>query len=168
MYGDVSETLVVLSAMLLPIKSPVAFALSWIALFEEVLSASIADGLAWPESFWLYLLLKILFIFLPIFLPYFCQNTQTHSLLQIFNLLIQLNSMSFFICYTSIMTKVMFILSSISSGLVVWSVNHTLMYENSGSKVFKNIKFLDDISSNWPKDLLGTNVWNFVDNYYWR
>ena len=36
----------------------------------------------------------------------------------------------------------MFILSSISSGLAIWSVNHTSIYENSESNVFENIKFL--------------------------
>ena len=34
-----------------------------------------------------------------------------------------------------------FVLSSISSGLEFWSVNHTSIYENSESKGFKN-KFL--------------------------
>ena len=52
----------------------------------------------------------------------------------------------------------MFILSSICSGLEFWSVNHILTYENSESKVFKNIKFLGEVSKNWPHDLLGTNV----------
>ena len=52
----------------------------------------------------------------------------------------------------------MFILSSISRGLDFWSVNHTSIYENSELKVFKNIKFLAEISNNWPNDLLGTNV----------
>ena len=33
----------------------------------------------------------------------------------------------------------MFVLSSISAGLEFWSVNHTSTYENSESKVFKNI-----------------------------
>ena len=66
-----------------------------------------------------------------------------------------------------------FILSSIPSGLEFWSVNHTSIYENSESKVFKNIRFLGEISSDWPNDLLGINVYNneciqmdFVDNYY--
>ena len=45
------ETVVILLAMLLPIKSPVAFAVLWTTLFEEVLSASIADCLAWSRSF---------------------------------------------------------------------------------------------------------------------
>ena len=36
----------------------------------------------------------------------------------------------------------MFILSSISSGLEFWSVNHASIYENSELKVFNNIKFL--------------------------
>ena len=65
----------------------------------------------------------------------------------------------------------MFILSSNSSGLEFWSVNHTSMYKNSESKVFKNIKLLGEISNNWSKDLLGkmyTRLLNFVDNYYWQ
>ena len=51
----------------------------------------------------------------------------------------------------------MFILSSIFSGLEVWIVNHTSIFENSDLKVFKNIKFFGEISNNWPYDLLGTN-----------
>ena len=62
----------------------------------------------------------------------------------------------------------MFMLSSISRGLAFRSVNHNLIYENSWSKVFKNIKFLDEIFSNWPKDLLGKKLSNFVDNYDWQ
>ena len=31
-------------------------------------------------------------------------------------------------------------------------------YENSEPKVFKNIKFLSELSNNWPNDLLGTNI----------
>ena len=53
----------------------------------------------------------------------------------------------------------MFILCSISSGLEFWSVNHTWIYENSESKVFKNIKFLGEIANNWQNDLLGINVY---------
>ena len=52
----------------------------------------------------------------------------------------------------------MFILSSISSSLKFWSVNHTSIYENSELKVFGNIKFLGERSNNWPNDLLGTNA----------
>ena len=37
------ETLVILSAISLPIKSPVASAVFWIALFEAVFIASIVD-----------------------------------------------------------------------------------------------------------------------------
>ena len=61
-----------------------------------------------------------------------------------------------------------FILSSIFSGLELWSVNDTSIYENSELKVFKNIKFLDEIFDNWPNDLLGINVYktlNFADNH---
>ena len=56
------------------------------------------------------------------------------------------------------MTKVMFILSSFSRGVEFWSVNHTSIYENSESNVFKNIKYFGKIFSNWPNDLLGANV----------
>ena len=61
----------------------------------------------------------------------------------------------------------MFILSTISSGLISWSVNHTSIYKNSESKVYKKIKFWDEISNNWLKDLLGTNVYNKTFEYYW-
>ena len=57
----------------------------------------------------------------------------------------------------------MFILSSISRGLEFWSVNQTSIYENSESKVFKNIKFLSEIINNWPNDLLGTNVYKTLE-----
>ena len=52
----------------------------------------------------------------------------------------------------------MFILSPILRGLEFWSVNHTSIYENSESKVIKNINFLGEISNNWTNDLLGANV----------
>ena len=62
----------------------------------------------------------------------------------------------------------MFILSSISSGLEIWSINHTSIYKNSESKDFKNIRFLDEISNNWLNDLLETKVTrllNIADNH---
>ena len=59
----------------------------------------------------------------------------------------------------------MFSLSSISSGLEFWSVNHISIYENSELKILKNIKFLHEISNNWPNNSLGTNVYkNLADN----
>ena len=48
----------------------------------------------------------------------------------------------------------MFILSFISSDLKFWSVNHTSTNQNSELKVSKNIKFLSEISNNWPNVLL--------------
>ena len=66
--GKLFETFVILSAILLPIE-PVASAVFWITFFEVVLSASVADYLAWLISFWLYLPIKFLLKFLPIFLP---------------------------------------------------------------------------------------------------
>ena len=61
----------------------------------------------------------------------------------------------------------MFILSSISSGLEFWLVSHTSMYENSESKVFKNVKHLGEISSNWPNDLFGANVYKTLEFCWW-
>ena len=54
----------------------------------------------------------------------------------------------------------MLILSSIFSGLELWSVNHTWIYQNSELKDLKNIIFLGEISNNSPNDLLGTNAYN--------
>ena len=60
----------------------------------------------------------------------------------------------------------MFILSSISSSLEFWSVNHTSINENSTLNVFKNIKFLGEISGNWPNNLLITNVFKALESYW--
>ena len=57
----------------------------------------------------------------------------------------------------------MFILSSISSGLKFWSVNHTSIYEHSELKVSENIKFLGELYNNWPNDLLATNVYKTLE-----
>ena len=57
-----------------------------------------------------------------------------------------------------------FVLSSISSGLEFWSVNHISMYENSELNVFLKIHFLGEISSNWPNDLLGINVYKILES----
>ena len=54
----------------------------------------------------------------------------------------------------------MFISSSFSKGIEFWSVNDTSIYEDSESKAFKNIKWLGEIFSNWPNDLLGTNIYS--------
>ena len=45
------------------------------------------------------------------------------------------------------MTKVKIILPSIYSGLLLWFVNHTLLYDNSGIKVFKKIELVGEISN---------------------
>ena len=58
----------------------------------------------------------------------------------------------------------MLVLSSISSGLDFWLVNHTSIYRNSELKVFKDIKFFDEISNNWPNDLLGANVYKALES----
>ena len=122
--------LIILSTILLPIKSPVA---------------SAVESLFWSS-------LKCVCSRLQ------KQKTKIHSLLQIFDFWIELNSASFFIYYTLI-TKVVFILSSICRGLEFWSVNHTSIIENSELKVFKYIEYLCEISNIRANSLLGTNVY---------
>ena len=56
--------LVILSAILLPVKSPVVSAVFWIAVYDAVFIASVVAFLALSISFWPYLLLKLLPIFL--------------------------------------------------------------------------------------------------------
>ena len=58
------EAHVILFVILLPIKSPVAYAVFWIPLFEAVFIASVVDFIVLSRSFWLYLLLKFLSMFL--------------------------------------------------------------------------------------------------------
>ena len=60
----------------------------------------------------------------------------------------------------------MFILPSIPSGLEFWSVNHRSIYENYELNDAKTIKFLGEISSNWPDDLLGINVHKTPESYW--
>ena len=50
-FLDFLETLVILSAILLPIKSPVASAIYQIALFEAVFIASVVDIFALSRCF---------------------------------------------------------------------------------------------------------------------
>ena len=64
-----------------------------------------------------------------------------------------------FICYTLFI----FILSSISSSWELWSVNLTLIHENSELKIFKNIKLLAKIWNNGTIDLLGTNLYKTLE-----
>ena len=57
-----------------------------------------------------------------------------------------------------------YLLSSISSGLEFWSVNHISIYENSASKVFKHTKLLHELSNNWPHNFLGINVYKTLES----
>ena len=53
----------------------------------------------------------------------------------------------------------MFILSSGSSGLEFWSLNHTSIYENAELKDFTSIKCLGKTSNNWPTKRFIKNKW---------
>ena len=55
-------------------------------------------------------------------------------------------------------------LSSVSSSLEFWSVNHISIYENSELSAFKNLKLLAEIFNNRPNDLLGTNVYKTLES----
>ena len=64
-----------------------------------------------------------------------------------------------------------FILSSISSGLEFRSANHTSINGNSESKVFQYITFFfwwgevgGEVPNNWPNDLLGINVYKTLES----
>ena len=60
----------------------------------------------------------------------------------------------------------MLILSSISTGLELLSVNHTSIYEVSQLKVIENIRLLGEISNNWPKDLFEANVYKTLELHW--
>ena len=74
--GKVFEIFVILSAILLPVKSPVAPA---VTLFEVVLSPCVLDCLVWLRSLWLYLPFTFLLTFLPIFLPIFSAKDENQE-----------------------------------------------------------------------------------------
>ena len=56
-----------------------------------------------------------------------------------------------------------FVLSSISSGLEFLSENHPSICKNSESNVFKNIKFSGETFNNWRKDLSETHVYKTLE-----
>ena len=63
-----------------------------------------------------------------------------------------------------------FTLPYISRGLLFSSVNLISMYKNSDWSVFKRINFFGEISTNWPDDLSGANVYkllNFININCW-
>ena len=63
-----------------------------------------------------------------------------------------------------LMTKVEFILLSVSNGRLFWSVNHTSVAWNSALNVFKGIKFVGEISDKLPNGLFGTNVYKTLES----
>ena len=65
------------------------------------------------------------------------------------------------------MTKVKFTLTSISSSWILWSVNHTSIFENYDLNVFKDMKFVGAIYDKLPNGFLEqmyTKLLNLVDN----
>ena len=130
--GSLFEILIILSAILLPIKSPVDS-----AVFDAVFIASVLDFFTLSRSFWLYLLLKFLvtlFTCLPMLLA---KDKNSYH----FTYILSGGSIEYliFICYFHLITKVKFILSSSSNGLLFCSVNHIIISSYSELKVFKKI-----------------------------
>ena len=104
-------------------SNQIASAVFWINLFEVALSVSVADCLAWWKPFLLYLLLTVTEIFTHIF-------SKRQKLISFQKYMVY--SCSWISCHFlfvthELKTKVMFILSAISSGLEFWSVS-TLVY----------------------------------------
>ena len=62
-FGEFFETLVIVAAILFPIKWPNDSAFFWTALFGAVSTASV-PCLVWLRSFWLYLLLLNVFSYI--------------------------------------------------------------------------------------------------------
>ena len=60
----------------------------------------------------------------------------------------------------------MFTLSSISKGLIFWSVNHNSIDWNSAIVVFSNVNKWDEIVINRPNYLLGTKVDNTLEAFW--
>ena len=105
------------------------FLTNWITLFEESLSASVADCLAW--------FLEVFYIFTNAFTHTFSKRERSTVFYKY-----SISSLNWivrhFLYFTlQFITKVMLILSSTSNRLESWSVNHTSLYENSESKIFK-------------------------------
>ena len=63
-----------------------------------------------------------------------------------------------------LITELKFILPSISNIWLFWSVNHTSIALNSELHAFKKIKFVGEISSNWPNGSFGTNVYKTLES----
>ena len=57
-------------------------------------------------------------------------------------------------------------MSSISSDLEIWLANRTSIYENSELKFFLKTKCSVEISNNWPDELLGTNVYKCIQDFW--
>ena len=77
-----------------------------------------------------------------------------------------LDSIDYLISYVKhqLTTKVKFILSSISSGLEFWSVNHISVVENSEFNFLKDITFFSEISDNWPINLFKTSLYKTLES----
>ena len=138
---DFFEKFVILSAILLPIKLPVASAVFLIALFDAVFGESVADFLALSRVFD-----RIYCLNFYSFFAYFWFNWISH------------------IYKLHLITIVKFMLSSISYGWLFWYVNHTLLFGYSELNVFKNIWFVGEISSRLPNGLFGTNVYRTLES----
>ena len=65
-------------------------------------------------------------------------------------------------CY--LITRVKFILFSVSNGWAIWSVDHTSIASNFESNVFKKIWFFEEISNRPTYDLFGANLYKTLES----
>ena len=63
-----------------------------------------------------------------------------------------------------LITKAKFVLSTISSGRLFWSVNDTWLVWNSMLNVFKGIKLVGTISNKLPNGFFRTNVYKNLES----
>ena len=121
------SSLITLYAILFPIKLPFVSAVFWIVLFEAVFSVSAVDHFMQPRRFYPYKLLTFLSM---CFLT--GKNWSTFDI----NLISGYDWIYHFICIYQLITRVKYILLSISSGFKLLSLSHTSMYGNSDWNVF--------------------------------
>ena len=105
----------------MPIKSPVVSAVFWIASFEAGFIESVVDFLMLSRSFWLHVLLKFLLKFLA-------KDEKPHP----FTYILSLGSWLYYL-----ITKVKFILSSISNGHIFRELSNRLSTGLFGMNLYK-------------------------------
>ena len=131
------------------IKSPVASVVFWSTLLEADFATYVPTYVAVSINLLPYLSLNL-----------FANDKKTVSF-NVFSVLWFCWISHFYKAYQIITVK--FTLSSISSGLLFWSVNHNWTDWNSSLVVFNIVNKCGEIVINWRNCLLGAKVNNALD-----